>query len=197
MQIKIDEETDSYEYGKSELLVGATKGVVVDIETTGLTANDEIITLGFVSGNTISIFQRKSLNAKPFYSKIKEVLLGISKPLYAYNSRFEEKFFKRELEVEIEVIDLMEPWRNIAEKHKMKWPKLDELVTEPEIYFNITRISSKHMPTLWRGYLSSGENTFLELIMKHNSSDLLRELYLLVQYPHLYSLEDQETKTNY
>jgi hypothetical protein len=33
----------------------------------------------------------------------------------------------------------------------LKWPKLDELVSEPEEYFGEARVSGRDVPAIWRG----------------------------------------------
>jgi hypothetical protein len=35
---------------------------------------------------------------------------------------------------------------------------------------------------LWQKFLHTGNDNYLQQIIKHNESDLLRELYLLVYY---------------
>jgi uncharacterized protein YprB with RNaseH-like and TPR domain len=177
-----------------DLLVGIPHGTLMDIETTGLDENrHEIITLGFISGNQLSVIQRKVRQKTPFYREIRDVLGRLRRPFYAYNSDFEEKFIKTQLGLRVKLLDLMKPWREMANHRKIKWPKLDELVSEPEMYFDITRISASDIPSLWDAYLSSGNEKLLQMPLRHNRADLLKELYLLVQYPHLYELE-RETK---
>lgn len=176
------------------LLVGVTEGAIIDIETTGTGADDEILTLGYVSSDTMSILQRTSRKPDPFYAEVKEALQTLPTPIYAYNIRFEREFIKRELGIQIAGKDLMEPWRALARTCGVKWPKLDELVSEPEEYFDVMRFSGGDVPGLWKKYLTTMDPKFLEVIMEHNRSDLLRELYLLVQYPHLYALKEKKRK---
>ena len=116
---------------------------------------------------------------------------GLPRPLYAYNSEFEEGFLKAQLGMRVKMKDLMKPWREMANHRAIKWPKLDELVSEPEMYFDTTRVSARDIPSLWDAYLSNRDEKLIELPLKHNRADLLRELYLLVQYPHLYELEKE------
>lgn len=177
---------------RMDLLVGISKGTLIDIETTGLdVARHEIITLGFISGNKLCVIQRKVRNKTPFYKEIKDELSKLPRPFYAYNSDFEESYFKTQLGVRVKMVDLMKPWTEIANRKAVKWPKLDELVSEPEMYFNITRISGRDIPSLWKAFLSNGDEKLLQMPSRHNRADLLRELYLLVQYPHLYELEKE------
>lgn len=176
-----------------ELLVSIPRGVLIDIETTDTDEEiGEIITLGFILRNELTIIQRRVKDKQPFYKEISSKVAAMPRPFYAYNSEFEEKFFRKHLGIRLTGIDLMKPWKKLAEHRFMKWPKLDELISEPEIYFGVTRISSGDIPSLWNAFLSSGDEKILEMIMKHNKADILRELYLLVQYPHLYELEREK-----
>ena len=177
---------------RMDLLVGISKGTLTDIETTGLNEKrDEIITLGFISGNRLSVIQRNVKSKEPFYREIRSVLSKLPRPFYAYNASFEEGFFKTQLGLRVKMVDIMKPWREMANHKTRKWPKLDELVSEPEMYFDVTRISARDIPSLWDAFLSNKDDRLLEIPLRHNRADLLRELYLLVQYSHLYELEKE------
>jgi len=172
-----------------DLLVGIPRGSLIDIETTGLDpVRHEIITVGSISGSRLCVIQRKSRRKEPFYDEIRKVLSRLPRPFYAYNSGFEESFLEAQLGVRFKMKDLMKPWREMANNRTIKWPKLDELVSEPEMYYNVTRITAKDIPTLWHAYLTNQDQKLLEMPLRHNRADLLRELYLLVQYEHLYEL---------
>lgn len=67
------------------LLVGVTEGTIIDIETTGTGADDEILTVGYVTNDTMSILQRKSRKKDPFYAEVKEAVQTLPTPIYAYN----------------------------------------------------------------------------------------------------------------
>jgi len=177
---------------RMDLLVGIPKGTLIDIETTGLDPmKHEIITVGSISGTRLSVIQRKVKDKKPFYKEVKSALRRLPRPFYAYNSEFEEGFLKAQLGMRLKMKDLMKPWREMANHRAIKWPKLDELVSEPEMYFDTTRVSARDIPSLWDAYLSNRDEKLIELPLRHNRADLLRELYLLVQYPHLYELEKE------
>lgn len=174
---------------KLSLLVSIPKGTLIDIETTGTAPlKDEILTFGFVAKNNLVIIQRRTMRKEHFYEEVRKVLRMLSEPFYAYNLHFEQKFLQNQLGVRCSGIDLFKPWQNRAEKkYGIKWPKLDDLISEPEVYYNERRIRGEDVPLIWKKYLNNKKERFLESIMRHNQSDLLRELYLLIQYSHYYS----------
>jgi DNA polymerase III epsilon subunit-like protein len=174
---------------KLSLLVSIPKGALIDIETTGIDpVNDEILTLGFVAKNNLVIIQRRTKSKDRFYQEISELLTTLSAPFYAYNLGFEQEFLENQLGVKCAGTDLFKPWQDRAEKkYGIKWPKLDDLISEPEFYYDEKRIRGEDVPVLWKKFLKSKKEKFLALIMRHNQSDLLRELYLLIQYSHYYS----------
>ena len=49
-------------------------------------------------------------------------------------------------------------------------------------------MSGKDVPELWKKFLYTGDKIYLQQIIRHNESDLLRELYLLVYYRDSYRL---------
>ncbi len=180
---------DNFLRSKLSLLISIPKGTLIDIETTGTNSyTDEILTFGFVSKNEVVIIQRKTKHKEAFYDEIRKLLHGLSEPFYAYNLQFEQKFLENQLGVKCNGIDLFKPWQDRAEKkYGKKWPKLDDLISEPEFYYDEKRIRGEDVPKLWKKFLKGKKEKLLSLIMRHNQSDLLRELYLLIQYSHYYS----------
>ena len=83
---------------------------------------------------------------------------------------------------------MFQPWREKAERLYLKWPKLDELISHAERYFNEPVISGRDVPLLWERFLETGDKDYLGQIIRHNESDLLRELYLLVHYRDSYKV---------
>lgn len=169
-------------------MVSIPKGTLIDIETTGINSyTDEILTFGFVAKNNLIILQRRTKHKERFYEEVTKVLRTLSEPFYAYNLQFEQKFLENQLRVTCTGTDLFKPWQDRAEKkYRIKWPKLDDLISEPEFYYDEKRIRGEDVPILWQKFLKRKREKLLSLIMRHNQSDLLRELYLLIQYSHYY-----------
>jgi len=168
-----------------ELIVSIPRGTLVDIETTGLDRiQDEIVVFGYIQGSCLEIICRTSEEERPFIAQIASLVSKLPRPFYAYNLSFEKDFLK----TKGMSIDLFQPWREKAEKYKLKWPKLDELFSHAEDYFTEPVISGKDVPMLWERFLYTGDRDYLQQIIRHNESDLLRELYLLVYYRDSYGL---------
>jgi uncharacterized protein YprB with RNaseH-like and TPR domain len=144
------------------------------------------VTLGFIENNTLQIIQRTSEGKAEYYKELKEVVTDLKAPFYAYNGSFEKRFLHAQLGIEKEVVDVFAPWRLMAESQGQKWPKLDDLVSESEMYLGIPRITGRECPILWKNFLQTKDRDLLTPIMEHNKSDILRTLFLLIQYPELY-----------
>ena len=169
------------------LVIGIRGGSLIDFETTGRPKRDgehEVVTLGYMEGNKISITQRKTKDKSQFYKEIKGILEGLSKPYFSYNADFEREIMETELRLSVkpqDFVDIMQPWKVKAERRGLKWPKLDELISEPEDYFKEHKISGKDVPSIWKAYLMTGDEKILKIIMEHCLSDILREAILLYQ----------------
>ena len=171
-----------------ELMLGIPQGTLIDIETTGLDiGRDEIVLFGYIQGSRLEIICRSSEEEAPFIAQLAELVTTLPRPFYAYNLSF-EKGFLRAKGIDIEGVDLFQPWKEKAEALYLKWPKLDELFSHAERYFNEPVISGRDVPFLWQRFLYTGDDNYLQQIIRHNESDLLRELYLLVYYRDNYNL---------
>jgi len=185
-------ETKNHIRSQVMLIVGIERGSLIDFETTGVPFKDkehEITSFGYITSNKLVIITRRIKEKAPFYSEIKEIIKKLPKPFYAYNARFESDVMKKELNLsfkEEDFVDLALPWKAKAEEVRLKWPKLDELISEPEKYFGDIQVSGKDCPGLWKGYLATGNENLLKMIAQHNLSDLLREAILLLLHPQLY-----------
>ncbi len=171
------------------LPVGLDNGSLVDFETTGLSRDYgeyEIITLGYFEADQIVVIQRTCHDKAPFYEGIEKTIRGLSRPYYTYNSDFERELITSELGIHVEeedFVDIMSPWREKAQQQGLKWPRLDELIGEPEDYFmGNHKICGRDIPGLWKTYLSTGSDLMLRMITEHCFSDILRETVLLGKY---------------
>jgi uncharacterized protein YprB with RNaseH-like and TPR domain len=169
---------------EKKLMVSIPKGTLIDLETTGLNySNDEILTAGVISGNTLRILQRKHKTKDTFNEDVRKLISSLPQPFFAFNSGFEEGFIRNQLGLKnIKFVDLHAPWRKKAESMGKKWPKLDELITHPEQYFQEKAITGKDVPELWNKFNKTGNENHLDEIIRHNQIDLLREMMLLIHY---------------
>jgi uncharacterized protein YprB with RNaseH-like and TPR domain len=171
-----------------ELMLGIPQGTLIDIETTGLDVDhDEIVLFGYIQGSRLEIICRNSEQEEPFIVQLAQLVPTLPRPCYAYNLSFEKGFLQAK-GIDIEGIDLFQPWKEKAEALYLKWPKLDELFSHAEHYFNEPVISGRDVPSLWERFLFTRNDNYLQQIIKHNESDLLRELYLLVYYRDSYKV---------
>ena len=174
-------------YGR-ELMLGIPQGTLIDLETTGLDLDhDEIVLFGYIQGSRLEIICRSSQEEAPFTDRLAALVPMLPRPFYAYNLPFEKGFLQAK-GINIEGIDLFQPWKEKAEALCLKWPKLDELFSHAEQYFNEPVISGRDIPFLWQRFLYTRDEGYLQQIIKHNESDLLRELYLLVYYRDSYNV---------
>ena len=171
-----------------ELMLGIPQGTLIDLETTGLDVDhDEIVLCGYIQGSRLEIICRNSDQETPFTVQLAELVSSLPRPFYAYNLSFEKAFLQAK-GIPIEGIDLFQPWKEKAEALYLKWPKLDELFSHAEHYFNEPVISGRDVPLLWQKFLRTRDDSYLQQIIRHNESDLLRELYLLVYYRDSYKI---------
>lgn len=171
-----------------KLMLGIPQGTLIDLETTGLDVDhDEIVLFGYVQGSRMEIICRSSEDELSFVGQLARLIARLPTPFYAYNLSFEKGFLAAR-GIQIEGVDLFQPWKEKAEALCLKWPKLDELFSHAEHYFNEPVISGKDVPALWRRFVDTRDDGYLQQIIKHNESDLLRELYLLVYYRDSYKV---------
>jgi len=183
-------------------------GTIFDIETTSLeTSEGELITIGYFTGNTITIYQRDDLDGsgEKELETIKKQLTVLPRPYMSYMREFEEKWLGFKLD-----FDLFTKWKDLCEKIKVpghmfcrtckkwvspteemlcpncgdwlydtiKWPKASELISLPHSYFFKSDIEGKEIPKIWKRYLETKNKKFLEIIIFHNFNDLIRNYCL-------------------
>lgn len=181
-------ETRNHIKSTMTLALAVEKGSLIDFETTGrprIDSEHEVITLGYFQGHELVVIQRKTEEKGQFYQEVKGTLERLPRPFYAYNADFETSVMQDELGMKVaktDFVDIMHPWKVKADRFGLKWPKLDELISEPEDYFKDNKISGKDVPGLWKAYLAGGTETLPRMIMEHSLSDLLRETILLIRY---------------
>ena len=171
-----------------DMALGVNVGSLADFETTGVPRKHhehEVVTLGDLVKDKLRIVQRKGGEKDSFYGEFRKIVYDLPRPIYAYNTDFEKSVITNELgnaAKNNEFIDLMKPWREKASRSGIKWPRLEELNSEPEYYFRERKITGRDVPILWKECLETGPDKVLGRIMRHCLSDMLREIVLLVRY---------------
>ena len=170
------------------MALGVNVRSMKDFETTGVSMKHpehEVVTLGYPVKDKLRIVRRKSREKDSFYGEIRKIVHDLPRPIYAYNTDFEKLIINIELSIAAKdnvFIAIMKPWREKASRSGIKWPKLEELISEPEDYFRERKITGRDVPILWKEYLETGSDNVLGRIMSHCLSDMLREIVLLVRY---------------
>ena len=114
-----------------ELLLGIPRGTLIDLETTGLDVeHDEVVLFGYIQGSRLEIVCWRSEEA-PFVVQLAALVATPPKSFYAYNLAFEKGFLQAS-SIDIEGVDLFQPWKEKAEALCLKWPKLDDLFSHDE-----------------------------------------------------------------
>jgi len=139
------------------------RGTVVDIETTGLPEEGaEVITLGTVSGNQVTILQKTF--ERDFLKITLAQLAKMPRPFFAFNKAFEEAMLGIHIDGELQVEAYEKKSRAIAVAQ----------LHDPYNGYGIEVIDA------WNRFRESQNLQHLHEIMEHNESDLLLETCLLV-----------------
>jgi len=71
-----------------ELPIALVKGAIINLDTTGLDAEvDDIIALGFLERNIMTVVQRIEATRTEFHDIISEKLSYLAQPIYAYDAQ--------------------------------------------------------------------------------------------------------------
>jgi len=139
------------------------RGTVVDIETTGLPEEGaEVITLGIVSGDQMTILQKTF--ERDFLKIALEELVKMPRPFFAFNKVFEEATLGIHIDGELQAEAYEKKSRAIAVAK----------LHDPYNGHGIRVIDA------WNRFRQSQNLEHLHEIMEHNESDLLLETCLLV-----------------
>ena len=167
---------------KKELPIRMMQGTIIDIETTGLDYREhEIITFGYLEGNTARVLQRAEATPDEYHYMISESLRKLPQPFYGYNSEFDRMFLISKTGVDFAMVDLFESFKKKSDDIGKKYPKLDELPSVPREYFGEKTVPARMIPSLWNSYLAKKDKRALAAIVRHNMEDL-RQIMALMAY---------------
>ena len=165
---------------RKELPVALVEGAIINLETTGLDSDTEdIIAFGFLERNIMIVVQRIEANRAEFYDIIKEKLSDLARPIYACDARFHEAFLLAKLHMPIELIDILEPWRDRARAKGMRYPSLDDLISVPRQYFAEIVVPDRQVRFLWASYIKTQDKRKFLPIVRHCMEDLRQALYVM------------------
>ena len=165
---------------RKELRAALVEGAIINLETTGLDSDtDDIIAFGFLESNIMTVVQRIEANRAEFYDIIRQKLSDLARPIFTYDARFHQAFLLAKLHTPLELIDILEPWRNRAFAKGMRHPSLDDLALVPRQYFAETVVSDRQVRLLWASYAKTGDKRKLTPIVRHCMEDLRQALYVM------------------
>lgn len=138
------------------------QGTIIDLETTGLSTSDSVITLGILSGSGYKIFQ--STDDSNLLDCLKPVIQAFRRPIYAFNKGFEEAFLGLEVDVELQ---------------NMRYERKSDAIHISGLEDPFDG-SGRLVPLEWSSYLQDRKSDHLQKIITHNEADLLSELCLAI-----------------
>lgn len=155
-------------------------GIILDLETTGINPKtSEVITFGYIHGDSLVILQRVEKETEKFYHAIKKEISKIQQPVFAYYAEFEKSFLEKLFDFKGIFVDILDPWKVKANELGIKAPKLDKLVPGPEKHMGEKVTTGADVVQAWQRYLKAGDLEDLKLIIRHNQIDLLQEFSAL------------------
>lgn len=155
------------------------KGTIIDIETVGFRRKVQIITLGWVSGNRLQVYQSENDSEEErqrMKNAVKE-LKYLPSPYIGYD--VSRKTLILNLKFDLDML----------EKENCKYLKsLEFLPYSKEIVENTLgeeeisgRMENKTW-LLWKEFSRKKDNKILEVLMYHNANNILRILFLYTKH---------------
>jgi hypothetical protein len=143
------------------------QGSIIDVEATHFDASKgELFTVGFLSRNGFTIFQRVDSAEKAFKKWVSEEMSSFAEPWFAFNKQCEEGFCGRAITEELQVGE--ESAYGALKNEKL----LDHYNTLNDPLFN------EEIPLFWEAWRKTGIALFLSKIVRHNYCCLAKEYYL-------------------
>jgi hypothetical protein len=143
------------------------QGSIIDIEATHYDASQgELITVGFLSKNGFTIFQRTNSAEQVFKSWLNEEMHNFAEPWYAFNKQCEEGFCGRSLSKDLQI-----------GQESTYGALKDENLLE---HYNLLNdpLFNEEIPIFWEAWKRTGNALFLSKIVRHNYCCLAKEYYL-------------------
>jgi len=154
-------------------------GTVIDLETTGLGPEDEIVTAGFLNKDGIFILQRTHSNAVQFKEGILKLIKKFERPFYAFNKEFEEGFLGINFDGELQKQEMEPAFAAL---------KSEELL---EMYNRLSDpLDGEEVTRFWNLWTKTKEPALLVKIAQHNYCCLVKELMLMLKRVENVSLDN-------
>ena len=143
------------------------EGSIIDIESTHYDATQgELFTVGFLSKNGFTIFQRADSPESSFKNWVSGQMMLFPKPWFAFNKKCEEGFcgktITNELQIGNEATYIALRNENLLDHYN--------LLCDP--------LFGEEAPDFWQAWKKTGNPLFLSKIIRHNYCCLAKEFYL-------------------
>ena len=143
------------------------KGSIIDIEATHYDASQgELFTVGFLSKNGFTIFQRVDATEKAFKRWVANQYSDFAEPWFAFRKVCEEGFCNKSVSEELQL-----------EQESAYGALLDERLLE---HYNMLSdpLFNEEVPAFWEAWKATENLFFLSKIVRHNYCCLAKEYYL-------------------
>jgi hypothetical protein len=144
------------------------QGSIVDIEATHYDASQgELFTVGFLSKNGFTIFQRADSTERAFKKWVTEETPNFAEPWFAFNKKCEEGFCGRSIANDLQLREKEATYSALLNENL-----LDHYNSLCDPLFN------DETPLFWETWKKTGNPVFLSKIVRHNYCCLAKEYYL-------------------
>jgi hypothetical protein len=143
------------------------QGSIIDIESTHYDpSKGELFTIGFLSSNGFTIFQRANSNEKIFKNWVEQEMLDFPKPWFAFNKKCEEGFCGKSISHELQ-LEHESAYSALLSENLLKHY---DLLSDP--------LFNEEVPIFWEMWKETGNPLLLSKIIRHNYCCLAKEYYL-------------------
>jgi hypothetical protein len=143
------------------------QGAIIDIEATHYDASQgELFTVGFLSKNGFTIFQRADSTEIAFKEWVTEQMPDFAQPWFAFNKKCEEGFCGKNVTNELQLEQESAYIALVKEKLLDHYNLLNDPLFNEEV------------PAFWQAWKQTGNALFLSKIVRHNYCCLAKEYYL-------------------
>jgi len=147
---------------RSSKVPALLRGTIVDIETTGVSADrDNLITVGILANGAYRIYQ--ATDGSDMLSALRPILQDLPRPIYAFNKGFEESFLQIAVDRELQ----LRPYESKDDAIRISG------ISDPLGH-------GRWVPPEWHQYEGDGRDDHLDRIIAHNLADLQHEMCLAI-----------------
>jgi hypothetical protein len=144
------------------------QGSIIDVESTHYDAmQGELFTVGFLSKNGFTIFQRVDSTEEAFKKWVTEQMPNFSEPWFAFNKKCEEGFCGKNVTNELQALERESTYGALKNERLLNHYNL---LNDP--------LFNEEVPVFWEAWKKTGNPLFISKIVRHNYCCLAKEYYL-------------------